>query len=350
MNLLADASLPGLKKAFPFPFNLSLYHSMDELTQSLHHQDILLCRSTLKVNKELLKNHKLRFVATASSGVDHLDQHYLYDQKITVIDAKGCNAASVADYVISCLAYLKKQHLMTGNNAAIIGVGKVGTEVLKRLETLKFKVQSYDPLKTDFISCSLEAVYECDLICIHAELHHDDPHPSYHLMNQNFINQLKPGCIIINAARGGIVDEISLLNTSKEIIYCTDVYSNEPNINSQLVNRATIATPHIAGHSLEAKYLAIALVSEQIHHALNLPVPQFETPQRPVTQMYNEQDSWEDHILSIYNPIVETRLLQEAQDKRTIFQLLRKKHQTRHNFSMYFDPITHCPIKSLLGA
>lgn len=349
MNILADASLPGLQQAFPPPFNLSLYRTRDELSQALPHQDILLCRSTLKVDQSLLKNIHLKFVATASSGTDHIDKHYLSGHNITLIDAKGCNASAVADYVVSCLSYIKQQGLLQGKKAAIIGIGKVGSQVYQRLNALDFDIYPYDPLQPQYKDCSIQSVFDCNLICIHAELHYNPPHPSFNLINGDFINQLSRGCILINAARGGIVDEAALLESNRNLIYCTDVYLNEPHINDALINHSLIATPHIAGHSLEAKYLAVAMVSEQLHRTLNLPVPEFAAPEKPIIKTFDDRLNWEKQILSIYNPMIETNQLKQAHDKPLMFQQLRKKHQTRHTFSTYFEAIDNPRMKTLLG-
>lgn len=341
MNILADASLPGLHEAFPKPFVLSLYTHPDEIPLLLDNQDILLCRATLKVNHSLLKDHQLKFVATASSGTDHLDHTYLKSRAIKIIDAKGCNAVSVADYVVSSIAYLNQQKLIKGTTAGIIGVGQVGTKVFRRLDALNFKIYTYDPLKAErdkhFLSCELDQLSECDLLCIHAELHRSPPHPSYDLINHEFLNQLKPGCVIINASRGGIVNEHALVNSRQPLVYCTDVYNNEPAIDQRIIEKATLCTPHIAGHSLEAKFTAVALVSEQLHKLVKLPIPVFAKPELSKESTFNRGKSWQELILSLYNPSIETRELKEADDKESAFKLLRKQHQYRHDFSIYLN-------------
>lgn len=339
MNILADALLPGLNSAFPPPFILTLYHNPDEVPGLLDNMDILLCRSTLKINRALLKGHQIKFVATATSGTDHIDFDFLKSQNITMIDAKGCNAISVADYVVACLAYLDQRQLIKNKTAGIIGLGQVGTKVYERLKAANFQLFLYDPPKVtrdaSFQSCSLEDLYECDLLCIHAELHNNYPYPSINLINQDFLEKLKPGCIIINASRGGIVNEEALLQIGSSLLYCTDVYSNEPNVDKQIVSKATLCTPHIAGHSLEAKFAAIAIVSHKLHQMIGLPSPQFATPAKP--HRLNESEDWRELALSIYNPINETLALKQAENIPSTFLSLRKSHHHRHDFATYFD-------------
>ncbi len=305
MRILADASLPGLDAAFPAPFILSRYSSRSELDNSLHDKDILLCRSTLKVNQALLKQHHLNFIATASSGIDHLDQPFLKAQNIQIIDAKGANAEAVADYVMACLAYLEQNHPLKGKSAGIIGMGHVGTSVSSRLRNANFQVMHYDPLKSlhhpQFKSTSLTELFNSDLLCIHAQWHNNFPYPSVNLINEAFLARLKPGCVIINASRGGIVNEEALLNCPN-LIYCTDVYLNEPTIDYRVVDKATLCTPHIAGHSLEAKQAAIRLISERLHGLLDLPLPQFSTLDKPPFIAIDQNKCWQDRVLSIYNP------------------------------------------------
>ncbi|MGC1183462.1 NAD(P)-dependent oxidoreductase [Legionella sp.] len=342
MNILADATLPGLEHAFPGPFRLTLYHHLDEVNQLISGQDILLCRATLKVTDELLKNHSLRYLATATSGKDHLDDKWLAAQNVQIIDAKSCNARAVADYVVSTLAYLDQYPLIQGNKAGIIGLGNVGTQVAARLQVAGFELLTYDPPKElrqphVFQSCLLEELYEVDLLCIHAELHDTPPHASRNLLDQQFFANLKPNCVIINAARGGIVNEESLLTSRQTLTYCTDVYLNEPNIDKRIIDKATLCTPHIAGHSLEAKYIAVAMISNSLHQILGLPSPQFAIPEMQHSFDLPHYKSWQKNVLSIYNPIKETVLLKEAINKESAFLKVRKNHKNRHDFHLYIN-------------
>lgn len=338
MNILADAALPGLSEAFPSPFKLTLYTHNEEIPEHLKDQDVLLCRSTLKVNQALLASSSIRYVATASSGSDHFDYDFLQLKNIVPIDAKGCNAVAVADYVVSSLAYLDKVALIGGSKAGIVGLGHVGTKVSARLVDAGFEPVSYDPLRANkehsFVSCSKESLYDCDVLCIHAELHNNEPYPSRNLIDANFLKQLKPGCVIINASRGGIVDEQALLN-HPDIIYCTDVYLNEPQINKEIIARATLSTPHIAGHSLEAKFAAVAIVSKKLHNLLGLPSPAYATPAAPELILDADYNSWQELALKLYNPLAETLQLKQAANLEEAFLLLRKKHNYRHDFCAY---------------
>ena len=337
MNILADSSLPDLDWLFPKPCHLTTYQNKHELLHALPHHDVLLCRSTLQVTPELLAKSTITCVATASSGVDHIDTDCLHKHQIQLFDAKGCNAEAVSDYVLSTIAYLDTHQKLPGMRVGIMGAGQVGSRVSTCLKSLGFEVFLYDPPKEnttpDFISCTLADFSTCDVLCIHANLHNTPPHPTKNFLDADFIKKLKKNTVIINAARGGILDEQALLNASKSFVYCTDVYQEEPNICFDIINYATLCTPHIAGHSIEAKRDAVFHISQVLHQYFNLPAPSPKTyPKQRINKLPN---TWQTRALTLYNPIHETMDFKKANNKSTAFLNLRRAHQLRHNFSHY---------------
>ncbi|MBA4697161.1 MAG: 4-phosphoerythronate dehydrogenase [Legionella sp.] len=353
MKILADATLPHLDLAFPAPFKITYYHSLGELFSLLPNQSILVCRSTLKVNNTLLAQATaLEYIGTASSGSDHIDKKALLNKNIQLFDAQGSNALAVADYVIATLAFLEEHVGFNIKKAGIIGVGAVGTEISRRLNYLGYDLVHYDPLKQlkepTFQSASLSELSDCPLICVHANLHKSPVYPSYHLINENFLSKLPHKSVIINAARGGIVDEAALLTNKNKIFYCTDVFSDEPAINPAIVQYATLCTPHIAGHSKEAKDNAIFLLSKKIHEALSLPLPNFQgASTRCPLALPAINTNWQDWISHLYSPYPETIALKTSvetlpdQDSNlrealsNTFLTLRAAHRNRHDFCRY---------------
>lgn len=336
IKILADASLPGLRPLFPAPFSLSLYHNKDQLIDLLPTHDVLLCRSTLPVNAKLLTNSRIQCVATASSGTDHIDSEYLEQRNIRLFDAKGSNARAVADYVVATLA----AHQPTGKLAGVIGIGEVGSRVVERLHAAGFKVICFDPLKAPHDKhhhyVTLTELTACDVICIHANLHETAPFPSKHLLNADFMAQLKSGVTLINASRGGIVNENALLSTPTKMTYCTDVYCNEPLIDARIIDLATICTPHIAGHSIEAKQAAIIQISQQLHQYFGFTAPICTIEKHDVTATRPIcQTTWQDCVLNIYNPMMETQALKTGKNKHDTFLVQRKAHTQRHDFNRY---------------
>lgn len=352
LHILADATLPGLSALFPSPFRLTYYHNQDEVHDLLINQDILICRSTLRVNDELLHDSTLQCVATASSGTDHIDDHYLNKHHIHLMDAKGSNARAVSDYIVATLAALHQLGKLTGKLAGVIGVGEVGSQVVTRLSAAGFDVICFDPLKAmenhNHHYCSMADLTACDVICVHANLHESIPFASKHLLNANVFARLKKDVIIINAARGGIINEEDLLAKPWPIIYCTDVYSNEPAIDPRIVNFATVCTPHIAGHSIEAKIAAIAQISQQLHDYYGLTMP--DAPQNIALLLAQKnQSTWQEYILNRYNPLFETQALKAAINKENAFLTQRKAHLNRHDFNCYTANDLDQQTKLLLG-
>lgn len=330
MKILADATLPHLDTYFPHPFEVTVYHSLHDIATQLHGHDILLCRSTLKIHPTMLANTAIRCVATASSGTDHIAMSALTSQQATLFSAKGCNAHAVADYVIASLAWLDRHHQCPGKKIGIIGVGAVGQCVAQRLLQQKFDIYYCDPLKAPYDTTrqyhGIEALINCDILLIHANLHDEAPYATRHLLNESFLSQLKPHTVIINAARGGIVDEQALLSLPFPLTYCTDVFANEPQINPAIVDYATLCTPHIAGHSIEAKERAIAFLSEQLHRHYHLPSPQWHRLQ--IHAPHRGESSFETMLLH-YNPWHETQQLKNAPCYKEAFLALRRSHVRR---------------------
>lgn len=328
MIILADASLPSLKELMPAHHTLRLYHDKNSLDAGLLEADALLCRSTLKVNQELLKHASIKKVATASSGSDHLDKVWLENAGIAFFDAKGSNAKAVGDYVLSVLACLYRKGLIKGNKTAIVGMGHVGSSLSPRLLARGFSCKEYDPPRemrdVAFKSSDFDEVLDADIILIHAELSNEAPYKSHHLFNAAVFDAIKPNAIIINAARGHIVDEAALLERQDKIIYCTDVYANEPDINQKIIDMALIATPHIAGHSIEAKFQATKMAIEQL-----VGLPKIAPSSKHLAL---DSDDWIDKCLSLYHPIIETNLMKTGKNPAESFLNLRRLHDFRHDF------------------
>ena len=339
MKILADASLPNLSLAFKAPFILTQYTSENEVPELLPMHDILLCRSTLKVTATLLAKSAIQCVATASSGVDHVDRAYLKQHHIALFDAKGCNATAVADYVMATLAYLYQHHLILGQKAGVIGVGEVGRRVIERLNAIGFNVICFDPPRqetdSDYPYCVLSDLTHCDVLCVHPNFHQTQPYPSANLLDFNFLTQLKAGTVIINASRGGIVCEEALLKLRQPITYCTDVYLKEPNINPKIVEFSTLCTPHIAGHSIEAKDAAIFKISQQLYEHYGLTPPTKVQSMNAVEPIALAKDNWVEEVLSLYNPLSETEFLKSVHNKKQAFLTQREAHKNRHDFSFY---------------
>ena len=209
--------------------------------------DALIIRTRTKVNASLLEGSAVQFIATATIGYDHIDTNYCEEHGISWMSCPGCNAQAVCDYIEECLRELAVPESAT---VGVVGVGHVGSLVAKMAERKGYHVLLNDPPKN--IGQSIGEIEEkCDFITFHTPITKEGLYPTYHLCDADFLHHCKPNAIIVNAARGGVVDEAALMASGKRFVL--DTWENEPHINAKVVKRAELASFHIAGYSVEGK-------------------------------------------------------------------------------------------------
>lgn len=272
LNIVADENIPYVKEAFVEFGDVKTYAGRSLDKQDLKEADILLVRSVTKVNKELLSNSSVKFVGTATIGIDHIDTDYLREAGIGFASASGCNASSVAEYVISSILTLKKDGKIKEDAIlGIIGAGNVGSELFKRAEGMGIKTILNDPPKkrltgSDIYRPLSELLEKADIISIHVPLNISGEDSTYHLVNEHFLQSLKKGVTLINSSRGDVIDETALLKSrqsgSVPSNLVLDVWHKEPNINIELMKNCDIATPHIAGYSWDGKVHGTEMVHD----------------------------------------------------------------------------------------
>ena len=214
--------------------------------------DVLFIRSTTKIDKKLLENSSVKLIGSATAGIDHVDIDYLESSQIRWFYSPGCNSSSVVHYVLSSIGYLKKINVMNEDSIlGIIGCGNVGAKLRLILNKLKIKNMICDPYKDfDYLS-SMEEVSQCEVISLHTPLTFSDKYATHNMIDKYFLatSQVET---IINTSRGSIVNEKDLIEAS-HINYISDVWENEPCPDTDIIKKAILATPHIAGHSYEGK-------------------------------------------------------------------------------------------------
>lgn len=300
MNIVADEQIPWLDDLFAARGRLTKLPSDSITMSSIRDADLLLVRSVNKINPKLLENSRVKMVASATAGFDHVDVEGLKDSGIYFAYAPGCNANAVAEYVLACIAKLTQMNLVhLGQRAGIIGLGHVGSRVREKLLALDFSVLVNDPPRQhnepNFEGVPLSEFASLDVICVHTPLTYQDPFPSYHLLNQTRLQGFKNGAVLINAGRGEVFDEEALLKQSA-LHLCADVWAKEPNIHYDLAQGALIATPHIAGYSLQAKFQASAQIYEAAREFFSWP-PNFFSP--PFERKTLNGSCWEEVILQL---------------------------------------------------
>ncbi len=317
MRIIADKSIPDLDRYFRSHGELVKLDASDITVATLKAADVLLIRSVTPVNEALLKESSLKFVGSMSSGADHLATDAMDRAGITGYTAKGSNAIAVAEYVLCCIAYLQKQALLPEKPLiGIIGVGYVGEMLFRYLQALNIAVLLNDPPRSchdeTFNSVSLAEMLQCDLICLHVPLGMSGRYPTYHLMNEDFLKQCNPGTIILNASRGGIVDPAAIKAFRDKLIWCLDVWEHEPAIDIELLSIATLATPHIAGHTIEAKYRATEMVYHAFCQKFGLSLQGKQISLAEPAYDFLRLPHWQRRALSVYDPFEATQLFKQC--------------------------------------
>ncbi len=268
LRILADENIPEVERVFAHLGPVSTCPGRDINRERLADVDVLLVRSVTRVNAALLEGTPVRFVGSATIGHDHIDSNYLQSRGIRWANAPGSNAESVVDYVISALCRLQGtlRHLLDGGTLGIVGMGNVGSRLYSRLRSLGIRCVAYDPLlprERYPVLDDLDNVLQADVICLHAPLTREGPFPSYHMLDAERLQRLRPEAVLISAGRGAVVDTralYALLQRREDICVALDVWENEPDIDIDLMQRVDLATPHIAGYSHDGKLAGTELV------------------------------------------------------------------------------------------
>lgn len=223
--------------------------------------DVLVIRTRTQVNEALLSGSRVRLVCTATIGYDHIDTAYCDAHGIRWMSCPGCNAQAVCDYIEQAI---DESQISNTPTIGVVGVGHVGSLVAKMAERKGFKVLLNDPPKR--IGISLDKIAKnCDIITFHVPL----VCPTRHLCDETFLSHCKPDALIINAARGGVVDEQALLHSGHPFIL--DTWENEPNLNKEVLQSAFRASMHIAGYSVQGKRNATQMCLNSIADLFQLP-------------------------------------------------------------------------------
>ncbi len=321
MQIVTDEKISLSKDLFNKHGQVAQHLGQNITREQVTNADILLVRTVTKVNAALLKNTNVQFVGTATAGFDHLDTAWLEQAGVTWAHAPGCNAHAVADYVLCCIAALRQGgQLQAGSNkAGVIGVGAVGALVSSKLKQLDYTVIHNDPIRKDYETAfdhhELTDFYNCDLICVHTPLTTESDHPTHHLINSNFLQQLKPGTIVLNAGRGAVINPQAIID-NPHIIYCLDVWENEPNINAEVLQATTIATPHIAGYSelakLRATWMIYKAACQHFHWENTISFEELVLHSNITNAVtIKPNGDWENRVLQIYNPLEHTHQMKK---------------------------------------
>ena len=270
MKIVADSDVPFLKGVLE-PYGEVVYKKGPEITsEDVRDADALILRTRTRCNAALLDGSRVRLIATATIGTDHVDFDYCNSHGIDVQNAAGCNAGGVMQYVFSALygVAARKGIKIDGGTIGIVGVGNVGKKVQKMAEYLGFNVLCCDPPRAEAEGpegfCPLEYLLEnSQVVTMHVPL----DETTRNMANEAFFALMPPGSIFINASRGEVMDEAALKQALPKLGACViDTWNNEPNVDVDLVDMVDIATPHIAGYSFQGKQMGTAMAVRAVAH------------------------------------------------------------------------------------
>jgi erythronate-4-phosphate dehydrogenase len=311
---------------------------------SVKNADVLIVRSRTKVNQDLLEGSKVKFVGSTVAGLDHVDQDYLKNNDITFFSAQGCNSMAVAEFVISAIVNLADEldFDYTQKTLGIIGVGNVGSRLAAKANLMGIKTLLNDPIRQENENLSnfvdLDTALSADIVTFHTPLTFDGQHPSYQLLNETNFHNISEKTILFNAARGGVIKE-KIWEKTQTMVNIIDCWENEPNINQNLQECAYWATPHIAGHSVDAKFMGSFMVYEalcdfsgqtQDESIVNLIAPGI---------LKVKKDNLKDTLNEIYDFKQDTSAIQNLEN----FEYYRRNYPIRYEWPHY-KSLTKLPI------
>ena len=323
MKVIVDDKIPYIREALAQVADEVVYLPGASFTrEAVADADALIVRTRTRCNCDLLAGSRVKFIATATIGYDHIDTTYCKEAGIQWTNCPGCNAGSVEQYVHSVLLLLKREKGLSLKDATlgIVGVGHVGSRVARMAKELGMRVLLNDPPRADrgeegFVGLDVLAK-ECDVLTFHTPLYKEGIYRTYHLVNNELLFSLKRKPYLINSSRGEVVDTASLLaalSAGKVKDAIIDTWENEPEINKDLLKAAYLATPHIAGYSADGKANASRMSLEALCKFFHIDASfEIVPPALPCMAIPDDED---EAFLQRYNPIHDSEWLKNAPEK-----------------------------------
>lgn len=353
LHIVCATSLAGGQEAFETLGHVTMIPEQDIDAASILGADILVTRSKVHVNDALLEGSSLQFYGTATAGFDHVDAGALDRRGIAWSQAPGSNANSVAEYVIASLCRLARKRDIdwSGMTMGIIGAGHVGSRLAELARAFGLRVLLNDPpLQEQTGAPSYRPLNEvlagADIVTLHVPLTDEGTHATRGMVDSKFLSATKPGTIFINASRGEVVQENDLLAAFGEgrlSALILDVFDHEPGIRSEVMDAAFIATPHIAGYSLDGRLKGTEMVylAACRHFGID---PSWRVKTGDGHDFIDVQGNQspaamiQELVLNAYDPTLDDQRLRDRPDDTPMaahFQQLRRNYPERREFSHY---------------
>jgi erythronate-4-phosphate dehydrogenase len=351
MKIIIDDKIPYIEGALE-PYAEVVYLPGKLTTRDVvQDADALITRTRTICNKDVLEGSRVKFIATATIGFDHIDTDYCRNAGIEWTNAPGCNAESVNQYIASALcSYSKrKAFALRGKTIGIVGVGQVGSRVAKTCEILGMKVLLNDPPRqrregaSQFVS--LETIQQqANIISFHVPLNMEGIDCTWHMADETFLKGLKKHGLIINTCRGEVFDTTAVYNAKRSGVISgviIDCWENEPELDLELLKLADYGTSHIAGYSRDGKANGTTVSVRATSRFFGLGIddwqpPGIEPPVNPVIELDGNKKNLEvllaDAILSTYKIENDDRVLRNSPQ---LFEQLRGDYPVRREFGSY---------------
>jgi len=351
MKIVVDKNIPFITGVLE-PYAEVAYLPGSAIAKAdLMDADALIVRTRTKCNAALLEGTRVRFIATATIGFDHIDTAYCAERGIAWTNAAGCNSSSVHQYIAAALVHLasKLNVPLSSRTIGIVGVGNVGSKIATLCTALGMRVLLNDPPRAraegsgKFVPFDA-IVRQSDIITFHVPLNDGGQDNTFHLADEPFFSAVRPSQILINSSRGEVVDT-KLLRAAlsrKALAGCVlDVWENEPFVDTELLNLIDIGTPHIAGYSADGKALGTAMSVKALSTFFGLGIPEWfpanvPAPAKPVFTI---------DCVSLSNQEVVTRAVRHAYDicadderlrhSPSAFEKQRADYPLRREFTSY---------------
>lgn len=351
MKFVIDDKIPYIHGAFE-PFGEVVYMPGAKTSaEVVKDADVIVTRTRTMCNEELLKGSAVKFIATATIGYDHIDTRYCEQAGIEWTNAPGCNSKSVEQYVASALFVLaeKMNFQLNGKTIGVVGVGQVGSKVARLCEILGMNVLLNDPPRERaegpgmFVSLD-EIKKQADIITLHVPLNTEGDDATFHLADRVFFEGLSKQPIILNSCRGEVIDSKAAKDAlkNKQISgLVLDCWENEPDIDLELLDICTLATPHIAGYSRDGKANATSMSVQAISRRFNLGIDNWqaeniELPRQTIIGLDGFNVSAEailrQAVLATYDIRQDDR---QFRDAPSLFEKLRGDYPVRREFPVY---------------
>lgn len=342
MKVIIDNKIPFIREAIEKIADSVIYAPGKEFTpQLVRDADALIIRTRTRCDRELLEGSKVRFIATATIGFDHIDTAYCREAGITWTNAPGCNSASVAQYVQSALLLLQqlKGVQLSGQTLGVVGVGNVGSKIVGIGRELGMRVLLNDLPRQDkegkagFSSLQTLAA-ACDILTFHVPLYKEGPYKTFHLADDTFFRTLRRRPVLINTSRGEVVETNALLNALEDGLVSDaiiDVWENEPDINLTLLNKVFLGTPHIAGYSADGKANATRMSLDALCRFFHIDADYRIVPPQPENPVIST-GSMAEAYLQMYDPRQDSEALKAHPER---FEKLRGDYPLRREKEAY---------------